>query len=103
MYVRTDLELELTQPGITSFLEAQGFSAADVETLGVHLNVPASELKTLKKDNPGNVTSVFYGVINCWLHLCEPSHVQETLADGLEKSGCINIAKRVRGKKERGT
>ncbi len=94
-------EIELTLPGITSFLEAQGFSAADAETLGVHLKVPASELKTLKKDNPGNVTSVFYGVINRWLHFCEPS--QEKLADGLEKSGYVNIAKRVQGKKERAT
>ena len=67
----------------------------------MHLKVPTSELKTLKKDNPGNVKSVFYGVINHWLHLCEPS--QEKLADSLEKSGYINIAKRVRGKKERVT
>ncbi len=95
MYILT--ELELTLSGITSFLEAQDFSAADAETLGVHLKVPASKLKTLKKDNPGNVRSVFYGVINSWLHLCEPS--QEKLADGLEKSGFVEIAKRTRGKR----
>ena len=80
-------------------MKEEGFSAADAETLGGHLNVPRSDIRTLKKNNVGNAMSLFYDIIDTWLQLTEPS--LEELAKALERSDYKNIARRIRGEIDR--
>ena len=79
-------------------MKAEGFSASDAETLGVHLQVPRPDIKTMKKENVGNVVGLYYDIIDAWLQLKEPS--LEELAGALEMSGYGRIARKLRGEIE---
>ncbi len=88
--------LELTHSGIIRFLENEGFSSADTEGLGVHLNIPWPIMKTLEKDNVRNSKVMFYKVIDIWLNLMEPT--SEKLAEALDGCGYPRISKKLRSK-----
>ncbi len=88
--------MELTYSGIISFLEEENFSAADTEYLGVHLNIPRSTMKTLKKDNVGDTKAFFYAVIGNWLNNTEPTSAK--LAEALDKCGYSRISEKIRSK-----
>ncbi len=79
-------------------MKAEGFSASDSETLGVHLKVPRPNIRTMKKNNVGNATGLYYDIIDAWLQQREPS--LEELAEALERTDYINIARKIRGKIE---
>ncbi len=91
----TFLGFELSFNGIISFLTEEQFSAADSESLGVHLNIPMHEIRTMKANNVGNAKGFLYAIIDNWFRLTEPS--VEVLANALDKTGYKNIAKRMKG------
>ncbi len=86
--------MELTHSGIIRFLENEGFSSADTQDLGVHLNIPWPKMKTLEKDNVRNSKAMFYKVIGIWLNLMKPT--SEKLAKALAECGYPRIAKKIR-------
>ncbi len=77
--------IQLTVSGIASYLRDIGFSAADAEDLGVHLDIPWSTMKTLKKTNAGNPKSLLYDVIGTWLDHTEPT--SDKLVTAVHNSG----------------
>ncbi len=76
-------------------MKAEGFSASDAEALGVHLQVPRSDIKTMKTDNVGNARGLLYNIIDAWLQQREPT--LEELAEALERTDYKKIAKKIRG------
>ncbi len=92
------LDFDLTFAGVISFLKAEKFSAADAETLGVHLQVPRSDIRTMKKNNVNNAVGLYYDIIEAWFQLKEPS--LEELAEALERTDYKNISGRIRGEIE---
>ncbi len=95
MHMHIYLGFELSFNGIISFLTDEHFSAADSESLSVHLNLPMHEIRTMKVNNVGNAKGFLYAIIDSWLRLNEPS--VGVLADALDKTGYKNIAKRMKG------
>ena len=97
-HVYNFLDFDLTFTGVTSFLKAEKFSAADAETLGVHLQVPRSDIRTMKKNNVNNAVGLYYDIIEAWFQQREPS--LEELAEALERTDYKNIAWKIRGEIE---
>ncbi len=77
-------------------MENEGFSAADTEDLGVHLNIPRPTMKTLEKDNVRSSKAMFYKVIDIWLNLEEPT--SEKLAKALAGCDYLRIAEKITSK-----